>query len=70
MDGWSVTQQMIVYKDNLLKKIFKLKIEARPVNAGHHMAFKHHISFATNLTANFGCNRFRIMPDKLLRATI
>ena len=31
--------------------------------SGHYMAFKHHISFATNLAANFGCNQFRIMPD-------
>ena len=37
------------------------------------MGFKHRIPFATNLAANFGCNRIRIMPDivsKLLRATI
>ena len=37
------------------------------------MAFKHYISFATDLTANFGWNQFRIMPDivsKLLRATV
>ena len=40
MDGWSVTQQMIVYKGRLLKKILKLKIEASPVNADHYMAFK------------------------------
>ena len=54
-------------------KIFKLKIEARPVNAGHLMAFKHHISFATDLAANFGCDQSRITPDivsKLLRAAI
>ena len=73
MDGWSVTQYMTVYKGKLLKKIFKLKIEACPVNAGHYMAFKHSISFATDLAANFGCNRFRIMPDivsKILRAAI
>ena len=44
MDGWSVTQQMINYKDKQLKKKFKLKIKARPVNVGHYMAFKHHIS--------------------------
>ena len=44
-------------------KIFKSKIEAHPVNAGHHMAFKYCISFTTNLTVNFGCNCFRIMPD-------
>ena len=37
------------------------------------MAFKQCISFATDLAANFGCNRFRIIPDivsKHLRATI
>ena len=37
------------------------------------MAFKHLISFATNLDANFGCYWFRIMPDivsKLLRSAI
>ena len=28
-----------------------------------HMAFKHCISFAAYLAANFGCNWFRIMPD-------
>ena len=38
------------------------KIQARPVNAGHYMAFKHSISFATDWAANFGCDRFRIMP--------
>ena len=62
---------MNVYKGRLLKKIFKLKIEARPINAGQYMAFKHCISFATDLAGNFGCNRFRITPDivsKLLRA--
>ena len=77
MYGWSVTQLMNVYKRILLmdnaQKIFKLKTEARPVNAGHYMAFKHLISFATDLAANFGCYRFRITPDivsKLLRAAI
>ena len=30
----------------IAQKIFKSKIEARPVNAGHNMAFKHRISFA------------------------
>ena len=37
------------------------------------MAFKHRISFATDLAANLGCNRFRITPDiisKLLCAAI
>ena len=27
------------------------------------MALKHCISFVTDLAANFGCDRFRIMPD-------
>ena len=64
---------MIFYKGKLLNKIFKSKIEARPVDAGLYMAFKYRISFASNLTANFGCNRLRITPDnvfKLLRAAI
>ena len=53
VDGWSVTQQMIVYNDKLLKNL-KIKIEAHPVNAGHlYMAFKHHISYATYLAAYF-----------------
>ena len=38
----------------IAKKIFKSKIEARPVNAGHYVAFKDLISFATDLAANFG----------------
>ena len=57
----------------IAKKIFKSKIKARPVNAGHYMAFKHRILIATDLAANFGCNQFRITPDivsKLLRAAI
>ena len=37
MDGRSVTQSMNVYKGRLLKKIFKSKIEARPVNAGYYI---------------------------------
>ena len=47
----------------IAQEIFRSRIEARHVNAGHYMPFKHHISFATDLAANFGCNRFRIMPD-------
>ena len=67
---------MIIYnKGRLLKQNLQNKNEACPVNAGHYMAFKHHISFATYLAANFGCNLFRITvtPDivsKLLRAAI
>ena len=50
----------------IAQKIFKSKIEARPVNAVHYMAamaFKHRISFATDLAANFDCIRSRITPD-------
>ena len=64
---------MIVYKGRYAQKIFKVKIEAHPVNAGHYMAFKHCISVVTYLAANFGSNRFRITPgifSKLLRAAI
>ena len=45
---------MIVYKGRLLKNIFKLKIKDLP--DCHYMAFKHSISFVTNLAANFGYN--------------
>ena len=59
----------------IAKKIFKSKFEACQclVDNGHYLAklaFKHSISFPADLAANFGCNRFRIMPDivsKLLR---
>ena len=73
MIAWSVIQQMIVYKGRLLKKIFNSKIKASPVNAVHYITFKLHISFATYLAADFGCNWFRIIPDiisKLLSASI
>ena len=61
MDGWSVTHLNTVddcLPSQIAKKFFKSKIEARPVNAGHYMAFKHSISFATDFSANFGCDRF------------
>ena len=32
------------------------------------MAFEHHISFAADLTINFGCNWFRIMPEIVFKA--
>ena len=51
MDGWSVTL------------LLHCKIKFHPVNAGLCMAFKHSISFVTELTANFGCYQFRMMPD-------
>ena len=61
------------FEQQIAKKIFKSKIECRPVNAGFYLAFKHRISLAAYLTANFGCSQFRIMPEilfKLLRAAI
>ena len=33
------------------------------LDSGHNMAFKYHISIATNMAANFGCILFRIMLD-------
>ena len=70
MDGWSVThrENTIVgcLQNQIALKIFKSRTQvtqARPVIAGHYMAFKHHISFATDLAPNFGCDRFRITPD-------
>ena len=57
----------------IAQKIFNLKIEARPVKTGDYIIFKHHISFAIYWAANFGCDRFRIMPDivsKLLHTSI
>ena len=72
--GWLVSNTV---NDGLQRqiahKIFKLKIEAHPVNAGHYMAFRHHISSATNLAANFGWDWSRTTPDiasKLLQAAI
>ena len=69
---------MIVYKGQgrLLKKSSNRKSKAVPSRldlAGDYMAFKRNISYATDLAANFGCHRFRIMPDivsKLLLAAI
>ena len=60
MDGWSVTQKMITCKcrSQVLKKSSNPKLKL--VNAGQYMAFKQHISFATNFAANFGCCWFRI----------
>ena len=75
MRGWLVTQYMIVYEEILFKKSSnrKSKLVCLVLVSGHYMSFKHHISFATNLAANFGCYRLRIIPDivsKHLRATI
>ena len=72
VDGWSVIVDDCLQMQ-IAQKIFNLKIEPRPVNAGHYMAFKHCIPFATDLAANFGCNRSRFTPDivsKLLRSSI
>ena len=51
LGSWSVTQQIIIYKDELSKN---LQMENRSPSC-QRMAFKHHISFATDLAANFGC---------------
>ena len=54
----------------LSSKWLKIFIKASPVNAGFYMTTENHISFVTDLAANFGYNRFRIMPEtvsKLLR---
>ena len=50
---------------HIAHKIFKSKIEACPANASFYLGFwvKQSFSFATDLAANFGCNRFRIMPE-------
>ena len=66
---------MNVYKGRLLKKSsnWKSKLVLSTLVSGHYMAFKHCISFATDLATNFGCYRFRITPDiisKLLSIAI
>ena len=53
MYGWSVTVDDCL-PSQIAQKILKFKIEAPSVNAGHYMAFKHHVSFATYLAANLG----------------
>ena len=70
MDGchWLVSNKVDdCLQRQIAQKIFKSKIKAHPVNTGHQMACKHHISFVTDLshhlTANFGHDCFRIMPD-------
>ena len=63
---------MNVYKGRLLKKIFKSKIEARLVNAGHYMAFKHRISFACKLwllsIQNDARHRFQAFANRHLKS--
>ena len=64
---------MNVYKGRLLKKSSNWKSKLVLSTLVHYMAFKHCISFATDLATNFGCYRFRITPDiisKLLRVAI
>ena len=53
MDGWSVTQQMIVYKGKLLKKSSNRKSKLVLSTLVTYMAFKHRISFVTDLASNF-----------------
>ena len=55
-------QHIVTLRSEFL--LVKSKIKACPlINTGLHTAFKHTISFATVLAANFGCNQFRIMPE-------
>ena len=50
--GWWVSNTVDdCLQRQIAKKIFKSKIEARPVKAGHFMAFKHRNSFATDAAA-------------------
>ena len=64
--GWLVCNTVDeCLQGEIAKKIFKSKIEARPVNAGHYMAYKHSISFAIDLATNFGCYQFRITTSFL-----
>ena len=51
MDGWSVTQQMIVYKGRLLKKSSNQNLK---LVLSTLVTRWRHISFAGDLTANFG----------------
>ena len=53
---------MIIYNGSVLKNALN-KNQSVSCQCWHDMAFKHHISIATNLAANFGCNQFRIMLD-------
>ena len=64
--GQSTSWCLFTKAQQIAERIFKLKIKACPVTAGHYMVFKHQISFATNSEANFDCNLFRIMLDIVL----
>ena len=67
---------MIILSSRLLKKSSNRNsrlVQNGPINIGLYVAFKHHISFATVLAANFGCNQFIIMPaivSKLVHTSI
>ena len=66
--GWLVSNTADDFlKKKIAEKLCKSKIEAHPVTAGHQMAFKHRILFATYLAANFGCYLLTITPDIVLR---
>ena len=76
MDCWSVTQ-IIVYKGKLLKQssdrksklgVLSTLVTTWLSNFAFHLR---PIKLRSDLTAHFGCDRFRIMPEivsKLLRA--
>ena len=61
MDGWPVTQEMIIFQRQIAKKSLHQN-QASPVSAGLYIALKHCISFVTVLALNFGSYQFRIMP--------
>ena len=55
IERWLVSNTVDECLDRqIAQKIFNSKIEASPVNTGHYLAFKQHISFATDLSGNFG----------------
>ena len=50
--GWLVSNTAYdCLQRQIAQKILKSKIKARTVKAGHYMAFKHSISFATDWAA-------------------
>ena len=73
LDDWKLKQQMIFLSISTSRWLFlssRLVLDenrscnlAVLANAGLYIAFKHSVSFAMNLAANFGCYQIRIMPE-------
>ena len=64
MNGWSAKQKLIFLSSRLLKKSLNQKskqVQSMQNIAGPYMSFKHCVSSATNLAANFGCDWFWFM---------